>query len=91
MTQRAARIPLVKNNASAASVAASSSCANFHRDVVWKQNRLLLRGRLLATILPDEKWPGMWRVQLHGGHLSDMVNLTRAKDAAVTLAYGALS
>ena len=29
---------------------------------------------------PDAKWPGMWRVRWPDG-LSDMVNLTRAKDA----------
>jgi hypothetical protein len=28
----------------------------------------------------------MWRVRLPDGRLSDMVNLTRAKDAAVALA-----
>jgi hypothetical protein len=43
------------------------------------------------TVIPDEKWPGMWRVQTPDGRVSDMVNLTRAKDAglaAVTRANG---
>jgi hypothetical protein len=32
-------------------------------------------------IVPDAKYPGMYRLVLPGGALSDMVNLTRAKDA----------
>jgi hypothetical protein len=34
-------------------------------------------GRALA-IKPDATWPGMWRVKLPNGALTDMVNLTRA-------------
>jgi hypothetical protein len=41
-------------------------------------------GRTLA-IVPDPTWSGMWRVKLPSGLLTDMVNLTRAKDAAVSL------
>jgi hypothetical protein len=41
-------------------------------------------GRKLA-IEPDGKWPGMWRVKFPNGQLSDMVNLTRARDAAISL------
>jgi hypothetical protein len=33
----------------------------------------------------DSKWAGMYRVRLPNGALSDMVNLTRAKDAVVAL------
>ena len=33
-------------------------------------------------IVPDPDWPGMYRVQRPDGSLTDMVNLTRAKDAA---------
>jgi hypothetical protein len=40
--------------------------------------------RTLA-IVPDATYPGMWRVRLLNGQYSDMVNLTRAKDAAVAL------
>jgi hypothetical protein len=32
-------------------------------------------------IVPDAKWPGMYRLRLPDGSLSAMVNLTRAKDA----------
>jgi hypothetical protein len=33
----------------------------------------------------DKAWPNMWRVRLPNGDLTDMVNLTRAKDAARVL------
>jgi hypothetical protein len=33
------------------------------------------------SIVPDDK-SGMWRIRLPDGTLSDMVNLTRAKEAA---------
>ena len=62
-----------------------------HSDLKWDGKRLCFRtGRLLATVEPDAKWPGMWRV-LHDGRLSDMVNLPRAKDAAVALALASLN
>jgi hypothetical protein len=32
-------------------------------------------------IVPDAKWPGMYRIRLRDGSLSEMVNLARAKDA----------
>jgi hypothetical protein len=50
----------------------------------------LLR-RLLSAIEPDSEWPGMWRVRLPDGHLSDMANRTRAKDAAQLLALATLT
>ena len=57
----------------------AGSCALFHR------------GLVLATIEPDLTWPGMWRVRLPEGYLTDMVNLSRAKDAAASLALGVLN
>jgi hypothetical protein len=36
---------------------------------------------LPPDIVPDGKWPGMYRIKLPNGQLSDMLNLTRAKDA----------
>jgi hypothetical protein len=38
-----------------------------------------------VSIEPDAKWPNMWRSRM-GERLSDLVNLTRAKDAAITWA-----
>jgi hypothetical protein len=36
---------------------------------------------LPPEIVPDGKWPGMYRLRLLNGRLSDLVNLTRAIDA----------
>jgi hypothetical protein len=41
--------------------------------------------RALATVVPDSQWPGMWRIAWPDGRLSDMVNLSRAKDAAESI------
>lgn len=38
------------------------------------------------TVFPDSEWPNMWRIKNKEGRVSDMVNLTRAKDAAVSWA-----
>jgi len=40
----------------------------------------------LCHVNPDEKYPSMYRIHWPNGSVSDMVNLTRAKDAAVHLA-----
>lgn len=32
-------------------------------------------------LVQDQKYPTMWRVHWHDGVVSDIVNLTRAKDA----------
>jgi hypothetical protein len=44
----------------------------------------LLVGRkpIGITVRPDDTWPAMWRVHWPDGQVSDMVNLSRAKDAA---------
>jgi hypothetical protein len=39
-------------------------------------------------IVPDEHYPGMYRFRLPDGSLSDIVNLTRAKDALAALREG---
>jgi len=46
--------------------------------------------RGIAAIEPDSKWPGMWRVR-RGGSISDMVNMSRAKDAAISIALSDLN
>jgi hypothetical protein len=38
-----------------------------------------------VPLVRDADWPNMWRVRLPNGQLTDMVNLTRAKDAARSL------
>lgn len=40
----------------------------------------------LARVVPDDRYPGMWRIAWPDGRLSDMVNLARAKDAAAAIA-----
>ncbi len=43
------------------------------------------RPRVLATVVPDEHHVGMYRILLPDGSVSDMVNLSRAKDAGLAL------
>jgi len=45
------------------------------------QSVTLRQPKLDPRIVADPKWPGMYRIRIPGGGLSDMVNLTRAKDA----------
>jgi hypothetical protein len=63
------------------------------QDFIWhgRQLRLFSGLRVLASIEPDQTWPGMRRVRLPDGYLTDMVNLSRAKDAAASLALGVLN
>jgi hypothetical protein len=62
------------------------------KDLRWDSRELRLNsGRLLATVEPDAKWPAMYRVRLPDGQLTDMVNLTRAKDAAMHLVLADLN
>ena len=62
------------------------------QDLNWDGKQLrLFSGCGVASIEPDVTWPGMWRVLLPDGHLTDMVNLSRAKDAAASLALGVLN
>jgi hypothetical protein len=61
-------------------------------DLHWDGHRLRLRsGRLLASIVPDPEWDGMWRVRMPNGDVGDMANLTRAKDAAQSIALALLN
>jgi len=56
-------------------------------ELVWDGLQLRFRtvdGPVMATVEEDANWPGMWRVRL-GGKLSDLANLSRAKDAAISL------
>jgi hypothetical protein len=63
-------------------------------ELCWDGHKLRLgpkTGPVLATIEPDAKWPDMYRVRLPNGHLTDMVNISRARDAAVCLALAELN
>jgi hypothetical protein len=62
------------------------------QDIRWGGHRLrLLTGRLLATVEPDAQWAGVYRVRFPDGRSTDIVNLSRAKDAAVSLALAELN
>jgi hypothetical protein len=53
-------------------------------DLAWKRgsDRVLLpAGYGFGHVRPDRANPGLWRVQWSDGRLSDLTNLTRAKDA----------
>jgi hypothetical protein len=39
----------------------------------------------IAVIVPDSVYPGVYRIRWPSGELSDMVNLSRAKDAALAI------
>ena len=39
----------------------------------------------MLFVEPDPRWPGMFRIRHCNGFLSDIVNLTRAKDAAESI------
>ena len=39
----------------------------------------------IALVVPDSVYSGMYRIRWPSGELSDMVNLSRAKDAAMAI------
>src|SRR5215469_11640031 len=62
-------------------------------ELIWDGLQLRLRtvdGPVMATVEEDAKWAGMWRVRF-GGKLSDVANLSRAKDAAISLVLSELN
>jgi hypothetical protein len=62
-----------------------------HQALTWKGPVLYFKRRKMFEIVQDAKYPTMWRVRHADGRLSDMVNLTRARDAATGLALAALN
>src|SRR5260221_4775416 len=62
-------------------------------DLQWKGDALRLagKGNPVVRIVPDAKYPQMWRIELPDGRLSDMVNRARAKDAALSIACDVLN
>jgi hypothetical protein len=63
------------------------SMKHLRRDAVWRGNDLRLGRRVIASIVADPAWPKLWRVKV-GDRLTDMVNRSRARDAALSLAPG---
>jgi hypothetical protein len=61
-------------------------------ELVWRKSaygftlHLHNRGPALVAVVPDDICPGMWRVRRPDGGLSDLANVTRAKDATASVA-----
>ena len=45
----------------------------------------------LLHVVPDSRWPHMWRIRHRDNSLSDLLNVARAKDAALTHALADLA
>jgi len=65
------------------------------RNLTWVRNGTAWvtrhNGIELARAVPDQKYAGMWRVRFPDGRLSDLANITWAKDAAATMALAVLN
>jgi hypothetical protein len=59
-------------------------------DLTWRRDGtdwvLLHKRRRMGRVVPDNEHPGMYRVALSRSRLSDMANLSWAKDAALAAA-----
>jgi hypothetical protein len=51
----------------------------------WALHAIGHRSAIVRVVI-DKVWPGMWRVRHPDGRLSDMANLTWAKDGAIAVA-----
>jgi hypothetical protein len=55
--------------------------------VTWKPVgngwQLFVKKRRFGRVVPDSKYPGMWRVKLPSGRLSDMASLSWARNAVL--------
>jgi hypothetical protein len=66
-------------------------------DLSWRKHsdgwalHCIGRQSAILHVVPDATYPGMWRARYLDGRLSDMVNLSRAKDAAMAIALRILS
>ena len=58
-----------------------------HKELAWNWQgpRLYIGTKTVAAIVPDAVYAGMWRVRRADGSLSDMSNITRARDAAMAM------
>ena len=56
-----------------------------YADLTWNADILRKHGSrgTLATLVADETYPTMWRVQMPDGRVSGILNKARAKDAAM--------
>jgi hypothetical protein len=52
----------------------------------------LCRGcAVLLRIVADERFPGLWRVRHHDSRLTDMADIARPKDAAISTTLASLN
>jgi hypothetical protein len=49
------------------------------------------RSGAVLHVVPDTVYPGMWRVRFLDGGVSDMANITWARDGAVSIALAMLN
>jgi hypothetical protein len=56
------------------------------RCFTWRGTELYYGSRKILEVVPDDRWLKMWRVRRPDGTLTDMVNLSRAKDAGLSIA-----
>jgi hypothetical protein len=49
------------------------------------------RRRAMLYVVPDERYDSMWRVRTLGSQVSDMANLSRAKDGAAQVELSILN
>lgn len=58
-------------------------------ELVWRKRsgdltlHVTNRNAAVLRVVPDKTYTGMWRVEFPDGAVSDMANVTRAKDAAI--------
>jgi hypothetical protein len=51
-------------------------------DLSWRGNDVYCGNRKLCSVEKDTTYDTMWRIRTPDGKLSDMVNLSRAREAA---------
>jgi hypothetical protein len=63
-----------------------------NHELTWRGNDLCVANSQtpVVSIVPDATWPFMWRVR-HGNQLTDLTNVTRARDAARSIALSLLN
>jgi hypothetical protein len=90
--------PSPKERTSAAPASQSGPCQTpspvlTAGNLVWDGLRLRLRSsnRELAVLKPDAEYPSLFRVHIAPDHVTDILNLTRARDAAVGLTLAMLN
>jgi hypothetical protein len=56
----------------------------------WHGLQLRRGDSVVATVVADKDWPKLYRIHLSDGRITDIANLTGAKDAAAALALSVL-